>query len=286
MIRPLTCVTVLLACGSGLYLYQTKHQAQVLDKQIEHAVKLAAATRMQTRELTAAWTLLGSPDRLQQLSDQYIEIKPVAPSQFVSMSDLDSRLPAPRALPAPAADAPDDTGAGTIPLATNVPAAAPDSIAAAALTAPSPQAALTVAQPGSSAVNDAAKAAAAASSSRAADRKPTDMAHPPRDTAMRDASQRDSAFRDPISRDGGQRDVTLRDTPQRDVTPREPAPARDTVVARPATPRPVTPPMVAELDRPARQAPPRLPPMPVSGSMLGMAHTSVAAPVPFSSNGN
>ena len=34
MIRPLTCISVLLACGSGLYLYQTKHHAQVVDRQI------------------------------------------------------------------------------------------------------------------------------------------------------------------------------------------------------------------------------------------------------------
>ena len=35
MIRPLTIVTFLMACGSGLYLYQSKHAAQVLDRDIE-----------------------------------------------------------------------------------------------------------------------------------------------------------------------------------------------------------------------------------------------------------
>ena len=83
MIRPFTCVAALLAFGSGLYLYQTKHQAQVLDRQIEHTIKTITATRMQTRELAAAWTLLGNPDRLQQLSDQFLDIKPVLPDQFV-----------------------------------------------------------------------------------------------------------------------------------------------------------------------------------------------------------
>ena len=35
MIRPITCVGRLLACGSGLYLYQAKHRVKVLDQQIE-----------------------------------------------------------------------------------------------------------------------------------------------------------------------------------------------------------------------------------------------------------
>jgi len=290
MIRPLTCVTVLLACGSGLYLYQTKHQAQVLDKQIEHAVKLAAATRMQTRELTAAWTLLGSPDRLQQLSDQYLDIKAVSPSQFVAMSDLDSKLPAPRALEAPPATTPDDTGTGTIPLATTEPppVAAPPPTAVASLTAAMPPAVTVFAPPAISSIHappapasaapappppatqptDAAKAATA--TPRPADRKPIDISHPPRDTAQRDAAPRD--------------------TTPRDVTPREPPPARDVALTRPTPPRPITPPMVAQLERPPRQASPSLPPMPVSGptsgSFLGMAHTRVAAPVPLSTNGN
>ena len=34
MIRPFTCLSALLALGSGLYLYQTKHAAQLLDHQI------------------------------------------------------------------------------------------------------------------------------------------------------------------------------------------------------------------------------------------------------------
>ena len=34
MIRPITFVSMLLAAGSGLYLYQAKQQARVLDRQI------------------------------------------------------------------------------------------------------------------------------------------------------------------------------------------------------------------------------------------------------------
>lgn len=94
MIRPVTCVCFLLACGSGLYLYQSKHRVQVLDREIEKTVHGTDALREQTRVLHAEWTLLNDPQRLQALADQFLSLKTVAPGQFTSMADLDSRLPA------------------------------------------------------------------------------------------------------------------------------------------------------------------------------------------------
>ncbi len=233
MIRLSTCVSVLLACGSGLYLYQTKHQAQVLDRQIEHTVKAIAATRMQTRELTASWTLLGSPDRLQQLSDQFLGIKPVSPSQFVAMSDLDSRLPAPRAVDAPASATLGDTGSDTTPLATTEPTAASDTP-----TMPAPISRSPAATPSAApvAAADAARAPSVAAA-RPAERKPSE-------------------------------------------TPR---PVHEAAQAHPTAPRPAIPPspVVAELERPARPAPQRPALVPITGSLLGMAHVAVPAPVPL-----
>ena len=112
MIRPITCVCFLLACGSGLYLYQAKHRVQVLDRQIEQTVQATDTMREQTRVLHAEWTLLNDPERLQALAEQFLTLKTVAPSQFTSMADLDSRLAAlfrraanRRRQPEPAADA-------------------------------------------------------------------------------------------------------------------------------------------------------------------------------------
>jgi len=254
---------VLLACGSGLYLYQTKHHAQVVDRQIEHTVQAITATRMQTRELAAAWTLLGNPDRLQVLANQYLDIKPVQPSQFVALSDLDSRLPAPRALPPPASAEPDASGSGTTPIASaapadgaglsasasTVPAAGPHAVVAATVAAPV-QTALPagVAQAGKMAgagiagtssapvpASGVAKAPAAVAI-RPADRQPAEASRPPREVAQ----------------------------------------------ARPTSPRPASSlPVIAELERPATPAPQRLAPAPQTGSLLGMAHIAVPAPVPL-----
>jgi hypothetical protein len=97
MIRPFTCVCFLLACGSGLYLYQSKHRVQMLDREIEKTVHATDALREQTRVLHAEWTLLNDPQRLQALADQFLSLKTVTPGQFTSMAELDNRLPAVRA---------------------------------------------------------------------------------------------------------------------------------------------------------------------------------------------
>ena len=63
MIRPFTCVCFLLACGSGLYLYQAKHRVQMIDREIEKTVRATdgtaradqgAARRMDAAERSAA----------------------------------------------------------------------------------------------------------------------------------------------------------------------------------------------------------------------------------------
>ena len=61
MIRPFTFICFLLACGSGLYLYQSKHRVQMLDHQIEQTVHATDTLREQTRVLHAEWTLLNDP---------------------------------------------------------------------------------------------------------------------------------------------------------------------------------------------------------------------------------
>lgn len=129
MIRPITCVTFLLACGSGLYLYQTKHKVHVLDAQIDQVVHQTAQVREQTRVLRAEWTLLDQPDRLQQLAAQFLTLQPTKPSQFASAADLDSRLPAPlppqSATPTPP-PAIEDSPAGASVVASTAPPDRPE----------------------------------------------------------------------------------------------------------------------------------------------------------------
>ena len=105
MIRPITVFTFLLACGSGMYLYQAKHRVSLLDQQIDQTVKQTETIREQSRALHAEWMLLNDPDRLHRLAAHYLtNLEPVAPTQFTDLADLDSRLP-PAAPPGLAAKA-------------------------------------------------------------------------------------------------------------------------------------------------------------------------------------
>ena len=95
MIRPLTTVCMLLAGGSGLYLYQTKHRALLLDREITHTVKQTEAARERITALRAEWALLNEPERLADLNTQHLGLRSLAPTQFVALADLPARLPPP-----------------------------------------------------------------------------------------------------------------------------------------------------------------------------------------------
>lgn len=141
MINPITCVCVLMAAGSGLYLFQEKQQVQMLDRQIEQVLHAADAAHARTGMLRAEYALLNDPSRLQELSRQHLPtLVNTAPTQFASLVDLDRRLPAVGSA-APAEPAPVQP---TVSLA-QLPQAAPPAAAAEVPVAPVPAAPVQVA---------------------------------------------------------------------------------------------------------------------------------------------
>jgi hypothetical protein len=95
MIRPVTCICLVLAAGSGLYLYQVKQRAFALDADLRSTYHSIDMARDRTRMLRADWALMNDPERLQALADQYLSLKPMAPSQLKTLDQLASALPAP-----------------------------------------------------------------------------------------------------------------------------------------------------------------------------------------------
>ncbi len=109
MIRPFTCVCMVLALGSGLYLYQAKHRAQLLDREIEATMRARDAAQARAGVLRAEWTLENDPERLAGLAERFLSLKTVTPGQFTTMAELDKRLPPVRA-PEPTPDGTTDDG--------------------------------------------------------------------------------------------------------------------------------------------------------------------------------
>ncbi len=142
MIRPFTCLCMLLAGGSGLYLYQEKHRTTLLDREIARTIHATAATHAQTEQLRADYAVLNQPERLRGLADHFLSLPTMQPAQWVQWgqwNDLASRLPAPRTQPAsdvaPGGGTDEDIAAAEAP-ATDQPAAPVAPVAPAAPAAP------------------------------------------------------------------------------------------------------------------------------------------------------
>ena len=105
MIRPITILCLALFLGSGLYLYQSKHRALMLDREISQTMRRADAARQRAGLLQAEYTLLNDPSRLSELTGQLLPgLKTTTPQQFASVAELFNRLPPvgpPPAAPAP-----------------------------------------------------------------------------------------------------------------------------------------------------------------------------------------
>ncbi len=267
MIRPFTCLVFLLACGSGLYLYQSKHRVKILDEQIAQTVKSTDALREQTRMLSAEWTLLNDPERLRQLASQFLMLQTVSPNQFTSLADLDSRLPPPVApgsapnaggaapsqqIPVPvASDGSSRTGADEgKPADTKIAEAPPPASPKDA--APSAQAASPPPAPGAAPPSPRIAMTTPAEPAHPAERKPPVPRIVPAPPRLAASQPRPADQRGPEPRSADQRGPDLRSA--------EPGLAE----ARPMVPAPRAP-----------------APMPsTGGSLLGMAHGMASPPAP------
>jgi len=270
MIRPLTCLAFLLACGSSLYVYQTKHRVKLLDDQITQTIRSTDTLREQTRMLSAEWTLLNDPERLRQLANQFLTLQTVSPNQFTSLADLDGRLPPPVA-PEP----PSSTAVETVLATSSTPATADGS--------------------GRTGVDEGKPAAARPLDTKLADTRPADAASPagPKEAAspaLRAASSQPS------------RAALIASADQAHAPDAKPiasrvalaAPPPRPVASQPRAPEPRAPepmfaearPMAQQLRTPSpfRAASPAPMPQPAfqpAGSLLGMAHGMSAPPPPM-----
>ncbi|MCA3323870.1 MAG: hypothetical protein INF75_14960 [Roseomonas sp.] len=101
MIRPLTFVSLIIAAGAGLHLYQVKHSVSMLDRELREVNRQTEVVRERTQILRAEWALLNEPDRLRQVAQRHLALEPMAPAQFIREAELERRLPAARVFAGP-----------------------------------------------------------------------------------------------------------------------------------------------------------------------------------------
>ena len=132
MIRPLTLVSLIVAAGAGLHLYQVKHSVSMLDRELREVNRQTEVVRERTQILRAEWALLNEPDRLRQVAQRHLALEPMAPAQFIREAELDRRLPAARAFAGP----PSLVGPPEVPAAAPEVLMIPRSVAAAPVAQP------------------------------------------------------------------------------------------------------------------------------------------------------
>jgi cell division protein FtsL len=88
MLRVLNVVAILALVGSAVYAYSIKYQtilrAELITK-MKHKVK---AEQDAIAVLRAEWSFLTRPERIQQLADAHLDLKPLAVGQIVAAQSL------------------------------------------------------------------------------------------------------------------------------------------------------------------------------------------------------
>ena len=116
------------AAGGAALLYWQKSGGGAEDREIGHLLQASQQARARTSLLRTEWAELNEPERLQDLADRTLALRPIAPAQFVAPEQLHAWLQAPASVaPTSPAPAPDPAAEPGIPDAAVVPSFRPAS---------------------------------------------------------------------------------------------------------------------------------------------------------------
>ncbi len=105
-LRQTTMLCVTAALGSCLFLYWGKSQAAMADREIGRILHATQEAHARVYALRAEWALLNQPDRLRDMADHHLALRPIAPEQFAEPARFADRLPLPAT--GPAVESPDE----------------------------------------------------------------------------------------------------------------------------------------------------------------------------------
>jgi cell division protein FtsL len=104
MFRLFNAILVLGLLVASYFVYDLEHTTRSGEREIVRLQSQIKEERESYRLLTAEWSLLTRPDRIQHLAEKHLMLNVLAPEQVISPAELDTRLPAePSILPDPGA---------------------------------------------------------------------------------------------------------------------------------------------------------------------------------------
>lgn len=124
MLRLIHCLMVMFLIGCAGYVYDIKYRATGEAQQVQKLRIEIRAEKDRIATARAEWGKLASPDRIQELAQRHLKMKPVEPRRFGSVGILPDR-PRPadpigdilQTLPQPQADSnntPDQEPTGSV----------------------------------------------------------------------------------------------------------------------------------------------------------------------------
>jgi cell division protein FtsL len=93
MIKFFNACLVLAVLVSGFFLYSLEHSTRALERQIAQQKKTLGEEREAIKLLSAEWSSLTRPERLQTLAQQQLHLQPMAAGQTVAEADLAKAVP-------------------------------------------------------------------------------------------------------------------------------------------------------------------------------------------------
>jgi hypothetical protein len=91
MLRFFNVVAIVALFGSAVYAYSIKYQTAFHAEQILKMKREVKEERDAIAVLRAEWSFLTRPERLQQLSDRYLDLQPLTVGQIVAAPAIPER---------------------------------------------------------------------------------------------------------------------------------------------------------------------------------------------------
>lgn len=91
MIGRTTFLWLLLAALAGYALFQVKYQVVSLEEELARLNAATLREQNQIHVLEAEWSYLNQPQRLEELNERFVHLKPINPAQYGTVASLPQR---------------------------------------------------------------------------------------------------------------------------------------------------------------------------------------------------
>ncbi len=91
MIRPTSCILLILAAAAGGALFRISFEVSELDDRLGNLNRDIRSDREAIHVLRAEWSFLNQPDRLEELARRHLDLQPVSGTQLTGAGTLPVR---------------------------------------------------------------------------------------------------------------------------------------------------------------------------------------------------